>query len=233
MPIHTRNVSIPLDGGESVSGVLATPGAGVDQVPAGVIIAHGAGNDMHNPLIVALADGLAAGGSATLRFNFLYREKGKKSPDSQKKLVHTWGRAFEFFRAGCGLAMDRVVAAGKSMGGRVASQMAADNLLAADQLVFLGYPLHAPGKKDRLRDAHLYRIRVPMLFFAGTRDTLCDLSLLKGVLDRLEAPWNLEVIDGGNHSFDLPKAAQTEPAVVQARILQRTLSWLSTPPTGA
>jgi predicted alpha/beta-hydrolase family hydrolase len=193
----------------------------------GVVLAHGAGNDMNHPLIVSLADGLAEGGFAALRFNFPYREKGRKAPDSQSRLVSTWQSVFAFFRSQCGLTMARIAAAGKSMGGRVASQMAADGFLPADRLIFLGYPLHAPGRKDRLRDAHLYRIRVPMLFFAGTRDSLCDLGLLKGVLQRLDAPWDLEVIEGGNHSFELPKSARTEPAELNARILRRTLSWLS------
>jgi predicted alpha/beta-hydrolase family hydrolase len=229
MAIHTETVSIPLENGESVSGVLSLPVSGMKAVTTGVIIAHGAGNDMHNPLIVGLAEGLAAGGKATLRFNFPYREKGKKSPDSQKKLIHTWRCAFEYFRSRCSLSMNDIVAAGKSMGGRVASQMAAEGLLPADRLIFLGYPLHAPGRKDRIRDAHLYQIRVPMLFFAGTRDPLCDLSLLKGVLNRLTSPWDLEVVEGGNHSFDLPKSARRTPTEVHNRMLQHILAWLSMP----
>jgi predicted alpha/beta-hydrolase family hydrolase len=230
MAPSTRHLSIPLESGDAVSAVLTAPSAGVTHVPMGVVIAHGAGNDMHHPLITFLADGLAADGFATLRFNFPYREKGKKAPDPQNKLIHTWKNVFEFFRSRCGLTMARITAAGKSMGGRVASQMAAEGLLPVDRLVFLGYPLHAPGRKAKLRDAHLYRIRVPMLFFAGTRDTLCDLELLRGVLERIDTPWELEVIDGGNHSFELPKSARGDPAELNARIRQRTSGWLSSPP---
>jgi hypothetical protein len=112
------------------------------------------------------------------------------------------------------------------MGGRVASQMVAERQLSVNRLIFLGYPLHAPGKKDRLRDAHLYRIQMPMLFFAGTRDTLCDLDLLKTVLDRLTAPWDLEVIEGGDHSFRVPNNHPISQDDTHAQILRAATSWL-------
>ena len=114
------------------------------------------------------------------------------------------------------------------MGGRVASQMVADGLLAANGLALFGYPLHAPGRKERLRDAHLYQIAVPMLFFAGTRDSLCDLDLLKGVFRKLHEPRDLEVIDGGDHSFNLPKAMERPPEEVYAQILNRMTVWMKT-----
>jgi hypothetical protein len=113
------------------------------------------------------------------------------------------------------------------MGGRVASQMAADGMLPVEALVFLGYPLHPPGKKDQLRDAHLYRIAAPMLFFAGTRDALCDIDLLKNVLSRLSAPWELETIAGGDHSFDLPKSSGVAAEDVYEKIMKKTDRWLS------
>jgi hypothetical protein len=113
------------------------------------------------------------------------------------------------------------------MGGRVASQMAADGLLPVAALVFLGYPLHPPGKKEQLRDAHLYRIAAPMLFFAGTRDALCDTDLLKNVLSRLSAPWELETIAGGDHSFDLPKSSGVAAEDVYEKIMKKTDRWLS------
>jgi predicted alpha/beta-hydrolase family hydrolase len=114
------------------------------------------------------------------------------------------------------------------MGGRVASQMVAEGQLAVSSLIFLGYPLHAPGKKDQLRDAHLYQIQIPMLFFAGTRDALCDLDRLHTVLHRLPAPWHLEVIEGGDHSFRVPKSLPISQKDIYAQILQAASSWLST-----
>ena len=155
---------------------------------AAVIVAHGAGNDMHTPLLVHFSAGLCRAGYLGLRFNFPYMEKGRKAPDPQEKLVRTWQAAFEFVKNHPQFGTPRIVAAGKSMGGRIASQMAADGLISPKALVFLGYPLHPPGRKEQLRDAHLYRINIPMLFFAGTRDALCDLDLLKPVVGRLKAP---------------------------------------------
>ncbi len=192
-----------------------------------MVVAHGAGNDMHSPLLVHFSEGLCRAGYLSLRFNFPYKEKGQRAPDPQPKLVRTWQAAFEFIKEHPEFGTPRIVAAGKSMGGRVASQMAADGLLPVEALVFLGYPLHAPGKKDQLRDAHLGRIAVPMHFFAGTRDALCDNELLRKVLSRLDAPQELEIIEGGDHSFDLPRSFKTSVQDVYAKILQRTVSWLN------
>jgi predicted alpha/beta-hydrolase family hydrolase len=224
----TETVQIPIGGGDAVSGIVCGPDApGPDDI-TGVVLAHGAANDMNHPLLVALAEGFAASGYATLRFNFRYRERGRKSPDGQAVLVQTWMQAVRALRNDTRYHPLRIVAAGKSMGGRVASQMIADGELDVNRLILLGYPLHAPGRKDRLRDAHLYRIHTPMLFFAGTRDPLCDLGRLKGVLNRLTAEWALEVVQGGDHSFRLPKASSRSAVDVQSQIVNRSLTWLST-----
>jgi predicted alpha/beta-hydrolase family hydrolase len=196
----------------------------------GVIVAHGAGNDMEAPLLVAFSEGLAAAGYPTLRFNFLYRERGRKAPDNYQTLAETWGSAANFFRERLGRRIDSWVAAGKSMGGRVASQMVADGLLAAGRLIFLGYPLHSAGDKEKLRDTHLYRVNVPMLFFAGTRDPLCDLKRLKPVLGHLTAPRNLHIIDGGDHSFHIPKSTGTSETETYDKIIKVTVRWLEGEP---
>jgi hypothetical protein len=222
----TCNLSIPVGDTESVSGILSVPDDFDHRKTVGVIFAHGAANDMYNPLIRFVARGLLQAGYLTLRFNFLYKEKGKKSPDSQAKLVQTWQSVYHFLSNHPKYSPQTVVACGKSMGGRVASQMVAERQLSVNRLIFLGYPLHAPGKKDRLRDAHLYRIQMPMLFFAGTRDTLCDLDLLKTVLDRLTAPWDLEVIEGGDHSFQVPNNHPISQDDTHAQILRAATSWL-------
>ncbi len=226
--MKTLKVSIPIAEDEKVSGVVAIPADFQKQKSVGVILAHGAGNDMETPLIVALANELAAAGYLSLRFNFPYKEKGRKAPDSQKKLVQTWQQVYRFLTTHPKFGTKKIVAAGKSMGGRVASQIAADGDLPANCLVFLGYPLHPPGKKDKLRDAHLYELRVPLLFFAGTRDSLCDLQLLRQVLGRLKSDWDLEVIEGGDHSFRLLKSANMTQQEVYDHILQTMVDWLKT-----
>ncbi len=218
-------VTIPISESEKTSGILSIPDSG--QIDTGVILAHGAGNDMNQPRLAFLAEGMARNGYLTLRFNFLYQEKRKKSPDRQEVLYSTWQGAYRFLAEHPDYRPKHIVAAGKSMGGRIASQLVAEKKLPAERLIFLGYPLHAPGKKDKLRDGHLYEISIPMLFFAGTRDQLCDLQLLEQVLSKVSAPWELEIIEGGDHSFHVPKSYGIDPSEINGRILRRTTEWLS------
>lgn len=223
-------VVIPISENKTVSGILSIP----DDSPGdtGVIIAHGAGNDMNHPLLASLAAGLADAGYPALRFNFYYREMGKKSPDNQDLLYHAWRGAYCFLAEHPQYRPKHIVAAGKSMGGRIASQLTAEGMIAVERLILLGYPLHSPRSKDRLQDSHLYKIRVPTLFFAGTRDRLCDLQLLRQVLSNLAAPWELEVIEGGDHSFQVPKFYPINPSEISEQIVCRTVEWLKSYPAG-
>jgi uncharacterized protein len=225
--MKSENIKIKVDD-EVVSGVVSGPDTRNANSKTGLIFAHGAGNDMNHPLLVSVSDGLAQHGFITLRFNFSYKEKGMKRPDSQAKLIQTWLCAYDFLKTGYAYKIDKIIAVGKSMGGRVASQMVAQNLMDVDGLIFLGYPLHAPGKKDKLRDAHLYDIKIPVLFFAGTRDPLCDLNRLKGVLDKLVCQWDLEIVDGGDHSFNLLKSDPRTQKDVQIQVISKCLDWLKT-----
>jgi len=218
--------SIEIMGKENVSAVLSGPDQLGSSNRTGVIIAHGAANDMQNKLIVAVADGLAAAGYTTFRFNFPYKEKGKKSPDTESTLIRTWQSAVTHLLNNERFPVDRVVAAGKSMGGRIASQMVANDQMAVDALIFFGYPLHAPGRTDKLRDAHLYKITKRMLFFAGTRDPLCNMEKLQEVLQGLHGQCDLEVVEGGDHSFKLPKSSSISADSVHQRIVKRCLRWL-------
>ena len=222
----SENVCIEFDGKDHVSAILGGPDRFSETNRSGLIIAHGAGNDMNSPLIVAVAEGLSTAGYVTLRFNFPYKENGKKSPDSQKKLVHAWQCVYDYMKQNEKFPVDRIIAVGKSLGGRVASQMVAEGQMDVAALIFLGYPLHFPGKKDQLRDAHLYQINMPMLFFAGTKDPWCDLEKLNTVLANLRCPHDLEIIDGGNHSFKLPKPAIRSEGAVNSQIQKRCVAWL-------
>ncbi len=218
-----QEIRIPVPGTDTVSGVLAGP-EGTRQAP-GIIFAHGAAFDKNEPLLVHLARGLADRGYPTLRFNFPYRERGRSSPDRQAVLVKTWAAAFGFMASETGTAMEGIIAAGKSMGGRVASQMAADGSLPARGLVFLGYPLHPPGQKDQLRDGHLPDIEAPMLFVAGDRDAFADLALLRETVARLDRA-GLTVIDGADHSFNLKADAPISQTAVHDDVLNRMMIWL-------
>jgi predicted alpha/beta-hydrolase family hydrolase len=161
-----------------------------------VACAHGAGNDMRNASLLGFAEGLAEEGMACLRFNFPYKERGSRAPDPPKVLLDAWRAAFE--RAG--EMGDPVWVSGKSMGGRIGSMAVAEGMPAAG-LIFLGYPLHPPGKPERIRDAHLDDVRVPMLFIQGTQDSFAKWDLLEGVVKRLADRAVLHPIEGGDHSF--------------------------------
>ena len=219
--------SIEIMGMGNVSAVLSGPDQPDDANKTGVIIAHGVANDMNNSLIVAVADGLAAAGYTTLRFNFPYKEKGKKSPDTEPTLIRTWQGAVSHLLNNERFPVDRVIAAGKSMGGRIVSQMVAANQMAVEALIFLGYPLHAPGRTDKLRDSHLYEIKKRMLFFAVTRDPLCNLEKLKKALNRLPGQCDLEIVEGGDHSFKVPKSSSRTVESVHLQIVEKCLQWLN------
>jgi predicted alpha/beta-hydrolase family hydrolase len=154
---------------------------------------------MDSPFLAGFTRSVNEAGLATLRFNFAYAERGRRAPDAESKLRGAWVAAFDE-------AADRarglgVFAGGKSLGGRIASIGVADGELAAAGLVFLGYPLHPPGKPDRVRDEHLYRIEAPMLFLQGTADPFARSEVLEPVLRRLGRRADYRPIDGGDHSF--------------------------------
>ncbi|MBN2332455.1 MAG: dienelactone hydrolase family protein [Deltaproteobacteria bacterium] len=221
-------VSIPLGHGlPPVSGIMTLPTAFQPGTGTGIIIAHGAANTMELPLLVAFTRGLAKAGYPSLRFNFPYSDQRKKSPDPQMVLEQTWLAASHFFARSPQYKPAAIVGAGKSMGGRVMAQLMAKKAMRLEKLIFLGYPLHAPGRKEQLRAAHLYEIIVPQLYFAGTRDSLCDLGSMQTVLNKLPAPWKLEIIEGGDHSFHLPKTMGREEAEVFKTIIEKTIRWLT------
>lgn len=222
-----RSISIPLKTGDSISAVLTTPDPPVQINPQGIVIAHGAANDKNNPLIRAVAEGLSGEGFACLRFNFLYRELQRKSVDPEHRLVHAWQQAVAAMREATGCT--RFIAMGKSLGGRIAAQAAASGELAPDRLIFLGYPLHAPGRKDKLRDAPLKAITAPMLFFEGTRDPFCDLELLDRVFTTLDTRPDLTLIDNGAHSFNLPKSDPRPDGDIYRKVISRCRDWLQAP----
>ncbi|MEP7119702.1 MAG: alpha/beta family hydrolase [Byssovorax sp.] len=215
-----RPITIPIDATHGVSGVLHAPRTRSGDA---LILAHGAGTDMTAPLLVAVAEGLAARGVTVLRFNSLQKELGKKAPDTLAKFELAYQAAIAAMRA---RKPERLFLGGKSMGGRVASLLAAKGT-ASDGLVFLGYPLHPAGHPEKLRDAHLPQIKAPMLFVAGTRDALCDLALLRPVVARLKKRAAIHVVNGGDHSFDLLKSAGRDRESVHAEIITAIHGWIT------
>ncbi len=183
-------------------------------------IAHGAGAGLSHPFMAGVAEALAAGGISVLRFNFPYMETRRRFPDAAPVLLEAWKAAIQqVSRPAPGLP---VVVGGKSLGGRMASMLAAaqGQDFPGVALVFFGYPLHAPGNTDRLRDAQLPQIRVPMLFIQGTRDSLARLDLVEALVTRLHPRARLHLVTGGDHSFRVPgtKRSDRETGHVVGRI---------------
>ncbi len=175
---------------------------GPDRPQQLVVLGHGAGAPMDSDFMSFFAGALVTEKRAVARFNFPYMEAGRRSPGPQQ----TSEAAFEAVTRHLAgeLSPRSLILGGKSYGGRIASHVVAQGL-SAHGLVFLGYPLHPPGKPERIRDAHLAQVTCPMLFVEGTRDPFCPLATLNDVRARLSAETAVVVVDGGDHSFKVPK----------------------------
>jgi len=194
MPVPESPVTITV-GDVQVSGVYARP----ENTFATLVVAHGAGAGMEHPFLHGFTRALNDDGVATLRFNFPYREAGRKFPDRPPAAIAAWRAAMDVARAAASNG-EPVWAAGKSFGGRMASMAVAEGMPATG-LVYLGYPLHPPGKPEKLRDEHLYGLKLPMLFLQGTRDTFATPELLEGVVTSIGPAAILAWCEGGDHSF--------------------------------
>ena len=198
-----------------------------DGARALLTLGHGAGSPMTSPLLAGFCGALSERGIGTHRFDFPYMAAGRRAPDRAPVLIEAFRRAHaRSAQLGEGLPL---FAGGRSMGGRMASMAVAEGMAAAG-LVFLAYPLHPPGRPERIRDEHLYGITVPMLFIQGSRDAFARPELLRSVLDRLGPRAELVEIDGADHGFrraggerDAARigAALAEPA---ARFVDRVLA---------
>ena len=162
------------------------------------VAAHGAGSHMAHRSMLQLATVLRANGFDVVRFNFLYRARGSGAPDRMPRLQQCMASVIEAARAFTG--GKKLVIGGRSMGGRVASMLAADGY-ACDALLLFAYPLHPAGKPEKLRDAHLPQIRVPVLCINGTRDELCRRELMERALQPVKTPWWMHWVEGARHSF--------------------------------
>jgi len=186
------------------------------------VCAHGAGGHRDDRGMTQLTRILEPQNIAVVRFNFDYREKGSKRPDPMPVLKSRMRGVIE--RARSELAPERLLIGGRSMGGRVATMLAADGL-ACDGLLLFAYPLHPAGQPEKLRDAHLPKIRVPVLCFNGTRDALCTQELMNDVVKRLTAPWTMHWLEGADHSFHVLKSSGRTDEDVLAEIGAAVSRW--------
>jgi predicted alpha/beta-hydrolase family hydrolase len=215
-----QDVWIPV-GEESVSGLLLQP-AGAKAL---YLFAHGAGTNMTHRSMQSNAEGFAERAVATLRYNFLYTERGGKRPDSPK-LAHAAVRAAAAMAVE--LAPDLpLFAGGRSFGGRMTSQAQAEEALPGVRgLVFLGFPLHPAGKPGGDRAEHLAGVGVPMLFVSGTRDALAELELLEPAVAKLGDLATLHLVDQADHSFRVAAKSGRTNDEAEADALNAAASWM-------
>jgi predicted alpha/beta-hydrolase family hydrolase len=217
-------IAVEIAPGQKVTAIVY-PAAKREQAGITLILGHGAGAGQTSGFMVSFATALAARGIETVTFNFLYMQQGRRLPDPKDKLEACYRAVIETVarrqRGRGGLAIG-----GKSMGGRIASQVAAGDAPDVAGLVLLGYPLHPPGKKEQLRVKHLSDIKAPMLFVQGSRDAFGTPQELRPILETLKAPAELYEVAGGDHSFKVLKRAGVTQEDTYKAVLDRIDQWL-------
>lgn len=217
MLARMREVEVAVGSRFVSASVHGAPGA------TSLVLGHGAGGNRRTALLVRMAERLAASGRQVVLYNFPYSEAGRKLPDPSDLLEATCVAVAEYARRERGAA--RLVHGGKSMGGRIASQAVAKGA-PADGLVFLGYPLHPPGRPETLRDRHLPGVAAPMLFLQGTRDAFARSDLIEAVVARLGRRATLCRFEGADHSFRVPRGSGRGAAEVEDELVSQCLAWL-------
>jgi predicted alpha/beta-hydrolase family hydrolase len=225
--MEPQPITVDVASGQHTTALLYAAHAG-PRPPATLILAHGAGAPQRHPFMVSFARALSERGLDVVTFNFLYTEQQRKVPDRMPQLVACYRATIAAVRDAVPSARERLFIGGKSMGGRAATHVAADDrTLALAGIVLLGYPLHPPGRPDQLRDAHLPGVARPMLFVQGTRDTFGTPSELKPILASLEPMPTLHHVEGGDHSFKIGgRDAKARQAAVYAEIQDTIVDWI-------
>ncbi|WP_425391435.1 alpha/beta family hydrolase [Ekhidna sp.] len=189
-----------------------------------LIIAHGAGAGMHHPFMGNLAKGLANKDIHAIRFNFPYMEQGRKSPGSPKANIETWRLVVEHIST-IYEGLD-IFISGKSYGGRMASHLMAENpTYKVKGVIYYGFPLHAPGRDSIDRASHLSEVKVPQLFLQGSKDKLANIDLINEVIGGLSNV-KLEVIQDGDHSFNVPKKSGKTKEEVMEFLIAQSADWI-------
>ena len=215
-----------LEGGASVSAL--TYEAEAPRVGASLILGHGASAGQRSPFIVAFAQALASRGVDVITFNFLYTEQHRRVPDRRPALEACYSAVIADVRGHVASARDGLFIGGKSMGGRIATHVAAaDTNLPLKGLVMLGYPLHPPGRSDGRRDAHLPGVRRPMLIVQGSRDTFGTPHEFEPLLEQLSPTPTLHVVEGGDHSFKIARAGKAAQEAVYLDVQLTIVQWIA------
>ena len=225
MVMEAEELKIAVNDLGSITALLY-PASKRERAGVTIVLGHGAGADQLSGFMRMAATGLAARGFDVMTFNFLYKEQGRSIPDPKARLESCYQAVIKTALTHRKLKKNRLVIGGKSMGGRIASQVAAAQPDGIAGLVFLGYPLHPPGRPDKLRDEHLKDIRAPMLFVQGARDAFGTGEEIRAVIKRLRLPAKIHEIQGGDHSFKVPKSLGVPQQNVYESIMDEVAGWL-------
>lgn len=219
-------LQVDVEGGGATTALVYS--AADPRVGAALVLGHGAGAGQQSPFMVGFASALAGRGIDVVTFNFLYTEQRRKLPDRAPVLESCYRAVIDAVRREVESGRRALFIGGKSMGGRIATQVAAaDAALPLSGLVLLGYPLHPPGRPDRPRDAHLPAVARPMLFVQGARDGFGTPEELAPVLARIVPPPALRRVAGGDHSFKLSGRDAAKQTALYEEIQRAIAEWIT------
>jgi predicted alpha/beta-hydrolase family hydrolase len=197
-------------------------------IGATLILGHGAGAGQRSRFMIETSHALSALGLDVVTFNFLYTEQKRRIPDRAPLLESCYRAAIDTVRREVDSARSQLFIGGKSMGGRIATHVAAaDGQLPIKGLVLLGYPLHPPGRPDERRDKHLPAIHHPILFVQGSRDTFGTPAELEPVLATLRRNATLHVVPGGDHSFKVSRVDAAQRAAMNDDLYRTVVGWIA------
>ncbi len=226
LAVSRQPLQVEVDGDRVTAQVYA---AESETMSSTFVLAHGAGAGQFSPFVVRFARGIAQRGIRVITFDFSYMQHGKKAPDRAPKLESTYRAVV---RQGAPNGRGKLFIGGKSLGGRIASHLAAaDDELARRLcgLICLGYPLHAPGQA-RLRDAHLPQIRAPVLIVQGERDAFGTPEEIRTAIRAMSAPVKLFVVEGGDHSLAVPKSGPRTQEEIYRLVEDEIIGWMASLP---
>jgi predicted alpha/beta-hydrolase family hydrolase len=226
-PSPAESVVITLNGEQRVSGLLQRASG----ASACYVLAHGAGAGMRHPFLADVATGLAERRISSLRYQFPYMEQGSRRPDVPK-IAHATVRA-AVTHASVLMPELALFAGGKSFGGRMTSQAQAEAPLPGVRgLIFLGFPLHPPGRPSGERGKHLFEVQIPMLFLQGTRDEFAELDLLQSLTGQLGARATLKLFPDADHSFHVPARTGRKDSEIRVQLLDAIRDWIEAVSSG-
>lgn len=227
----SRRLNVEVPGEEVVTARFYEATAGHSRLGVTLLLGHGSGNGQISSFMVEFATNLSARGLDVMTFDFLYMARGQKMPDSPRRLEACYRAAIVAARTCSHRLGNKIAIGGKSLGGRIASQVVADSEPSAISdvigLVFLGYPLHPPGKPSRLRTAQFAHVQMPMLFLQGSRDAFGTPMELRQILSSFVSTATVHEVEGGDHSFKVLKRSGFLQNDVYSNMQDVIVGWLS------